>query len=310
MTDTSVAQDQDLPPLVRSSQSGYPMIHSLPLQTPAGTPYLRRPGVVMSAAPRTDLSGLAKFLEDFGEELDFGQYLDDPTELTDGAQLIKTSGQACYASFGPRRTKNENAGGYLDNIASSGHGSVLEHANYSLFIYGVSRSLTHELIRHRAGFAYSQLSQRYVSGRVLRFVERPEYVTNPTLHTWFEHRIDGAAAEYAEVTEALVQRQRGGDAGLLAADAKTDLRKKVQQVARSVLPNETETFLMMTGNVRAWRHFINMRASSHAEVEIRALAVAIYRVLSAQEPLLFADMELVPYPTDGTYVVNVKYPKV
>ena len=67
---------------------------------------------------------------------------------------------------------------------------MLEHATFSFLCYGISRSNTHEIVRHRAGTAYSQLSQRFVSGKVLRFVERPEYRNHPSLHKRFEERIN------------------------------------------------------------------------------------------------------------------------
>ena len=153
---------------------GFPAIHSPVYHTRAGTAYLRTPGVVMLARPRTNVAGLAGFLEGFDPELGFPSYLDDPTRLPDSSQLCKTAGQTCYLSFGPRRTKNENAAAYFERLTSAGHGSVLEHASFSFLLYGISRSVTHELVRHRAGAGFSQVSQRYVSGAVLRFVERPE----------------------------------------------------------------------------------------------------------------------------------------
>jgi thymidylate synthase (FAD) len=167
----------------------FPEVH----RTPKGTPYLREPGVVLLSKPDTDIQGMRGFLSEFEQGLEFSDYLEDPTDIDDGAQLVKAAGQVCYASFGPKRTKNDEASKYLGHIKESGHGSVLEHANYSLLLYGVSRSLTHELVRHRAGFAFSQLSQRYVSGKVLRFVERPEYQKDELLHRRFLSRIAAAA---------------------------------------------------------------------------------------------------------------------
>jgi thymidylate synthase (FAD) len=84
---------------------------------------------------------------------------------------------------------NENAT-YFERLTSAGHGSVLEHANFSFLLYAISRSVTHELVRHRAGVGISQVSQRYVSGAVLRFVERPEYQNDPELHAHFEERAE------------------------------------------------------------------------------------------------------------------------
>lgn len=286
---------------------GFPHIHSDVFRTPAGTPYLKRPGVALIAKPDTDISGLGGFLDGFDDSLGFSEYVND-SPLSSGALLLKTAGQTCYSSFGPKRTTNDNAKRYFDNLSSSGHGSVYEHAVFSFFIYGISRSNSHEIVRHRAGTAYSQLSQRYVSGRVLRFVERPEYQQVPELHERFERRIDAAAREYADVTDELMLLQEEGDPRL-TADARTDLRKRVQQTARSVLPNETETTLVMSGNVRAWRHMIEMRTAIHAEAEIRALFSRIFLCLRILEPTLFSDYGIEIF-ADGTFGASTAWRKV
>lgn len=213
----------------------------------------------------------------------------------------------CYASFGPRRTTNENAAAYFERLTSAGHGSVLEHSNFSFLLYGISRSVTHELVRHRSGLGVSQISQRYVSGSVLRFVERPEYQNDEDLHRLFEERADRAASEYGAMAESLLEKQEGG-ASMLAADYKTDARKKVQQTARSLLPNETEAPMVWTGNVRALRHVIEMRADAHAESEIRALALRVFLCLRKADPILFGDYELEELP-DGTYMVSTPHRK-
>ncbi len=288
--------------------SGLIAYHAGVHRTRNGTPYLQEPGVVLIAQPVVNLEGMRPFLLGFGEELDFAQYLDDPVKLSAGDQLIKAAGQACYASYGPRRSMNDQAQKYLDHIKESGHGSVMEHVNITLFLYGISRSLTHELVRHRAGFAFSQLSQRYVSGKVLRFVERPEYDGNPKLHDRFEQRIDQYAEEYNVVAEVLMDIQQAGSE-ILSGEAKTDLRKKVQQTARSVLPNETETHMFITGNVRSWRHVMEMRAEKTAEVEIRRLGVKICYIMKAVCPLIFSDYTIEKI-ADGTEVVQTKYRKV
>lgn len=291
-----------------NEQSGFPAIHSPVHYSPGGALYLLKPGVVLIARPNTNLGGLAGFLDGFDPSLHFSEYLDDPINLPDGSQLCKAAGQVCYMSFGPKRTFNEQAERYFNNLKSSGHGSVFEHATFSLLLYGISRSLTHELIRHRAGFGYSQLSQRFVSGRMLRFVERPEYQGDADLHAQFLQRIERAASEYTALTERLLEMQQAG-VSILSAEAKTDLRKKVQQSARSVLPNETEAPMVVTGNARAWRHVIEMRASAHAETEIRELAVRIFLCLRLVDPILFGDYTLEQL-SDGTYTVKSEYEKV
>lgn len=290
--------------MIEQSPAFHPPVH----KSQEGTPFLRQPGVAVIAKPQVELANLQPFLDGFDSTLEFSSYLSDATPLPSGTQLCKLAGQTCYASFSPKRTLNANADRYFNNIMSSGHGSVLEHANYSFFLYGISRSLTHELVRHRAGFGYSQLSQRYVSGRVLRFVERPEFQDRGELHQSFLQRIDRAHAEYHRLAEKLLHEQEAGTA-ILSAEAKTDLRKKVNQAARAVLPNETETILVATGNARAWRHFIEMRASAHSEVEIRALAVRVFLCLRVLEPILFGDYKIEALP-DGTFSVATATPKV
>ena len=290
------------------NQNNFPAIHAPVFKSAQSTPYLTAPGVVLIAKPQVELSGVKNFLEGFDSGLEFSSYVDDPTALSSGAQLCKIAGQTCYASFSPKRTMNREAARYFKNIMESGHGSVLEHANFSFLLYGISRSLTHELIRHRAGFGFSQLSQRYVSGRVLRFVERPEFQDGGKFHQLFLERIDRAYAEYHKLAEALLAEQGSGTA-ILSAEAKTDLRKKVNQAARGLLPNETETIMVITGNVRAWRHVIEMRASDHSELEILALAVRLFLCLQQIEPILFGDYQLHELP-DGTHSITTANRKV
>jgi thymidylate synthase (FAD) len=142
---------------------------------------------------------------------------------------------------------------------------------------------------------------------VLRFVERPEYEEDAELHRLFEQRVDAAAAGYEEMAERLLERQESG-AGMLSAEHRTDARKKVQQTARSLLPNETEAPMVFTGNVRALRHIVEMRANEHAESEIRALALRLFACLAAADPILFGDYRVEELP-DGTQTVTTEHRK-
>lgn len=286
----------------------FPAIVSPVFATSRGTLYLRHPGVQMTAKPTYYDASLRDFLEGFPENAGLRAALDDPVTLSPATSLCKAAGQLCYMSFGRRRTPNAEADRYFANILQSGHGSVLEHASFSFLIYGVSRSVTHELVRHRAGFAFSQVSQRYVSAAVLRFVERLEFQVTPELHDAFERRIDAVAQQYADLQNTLQSLQRGGVPTLDAANA-TDRRKRVQQAARALLPNETEAPIMVTANVRSWRHFIEARANEHADVEIRMLAHCIFQCLRSVEPVLFADYAERQLD-DGTFAVTTATPKV
>src|SRR5512145_1243737 len=111
-------------------------------------------------------------------------------ESTDGERLAEFAGRLCYMS--QRNPANRTTRDYLENIKRQGHGSVLEHATYSLFLEGVSRSLTHELVRHRAGFAYSQLSQRYVDESKASFVVPPAIIGDERLEGEWRSQIERA----------------------------------------------------------------------------------------------------------------------
>jgi thymidylate synthase (FAD) len=291
----------------------FPSFKSDVFQTARGAMYLRGPGVCLISQPQVDLEAVGdEFLSGFADDLGFESYNDDihGYDVDPSSALCKFAGQLCYLSFGENRTKSTPAGlsKYFDNIKHSGHGSVLEHANFSFLIYGVSRSFTHELVRHRSGMGYSQVSQRYVNGDALRFVERLEFQGDPFLHGRFEANCDSWSFEYEQLAEYLTEIQSRG-AKELTADSKRDLRKKVNQVARENLPNAAEAPIVVTGNARAWRHILEMRASEHAEVQIRRTAMMLHSCLLEVAPKLFEDYE-VKSLADGTQVLSTKYRKV
>lgn len=228
-----------------------------------------------------------------------------------GQVLAEFAGRLCYLSFGensfpegghrtiPGRTTNES---YLANILKVKHGSVLEHATWSLLIEGVSRALTHELVRHRAGIAVSQLSQRYVDESNIAFVLPPEIREGTRAFEVWSGACEEALEAYRQILADLDEQ--------IGEEGPATMRKKrARQAARSVLPNSAETKLVLTGNARAWRHVVEMRGSTGADVEIRRLAVTLLRVLQQEAPNLFGDMAIVPQP-DGTEVVETPNSKV
>ncbi|MGI8509712.1 MAG: FAD-dependent thymidylate synthase [Gemmatimonadaceae bacterium] len=218
------------------------------------------------------------------------QFVDPPDlqvnwlgDSTDGERLAEFAGRLCYMS--QRNPASRTTRDYLENIKKQGHGSVLEHANYSLLLEGVSRSLTHELVRHRAGFAFSQLSQRYVDESDANFVVPPAIVGDDSLYTAWKSQIESAQASYVALVDQLMQRYAW------VAD-KVHRRKMAREAARGVLPNSTETKIVVTANARAWRTMLELRAGEGAELEIRRCAVAILRVLAGEAPAFFDDFEI------------------
>jgi len=287
---------------------GFPYIVSSVFESPGKVKYLKAPGMAMINKPDVDISGLADFFEGFPEELRFIEYLNDPVVLFPAETLAKVAGQWCYLAFGPDRTWNCVASRYFENIKNQKHGSILEHSAFTMAIWGVSRSFTHELVRHRAGCGFSQVSQRYVGSDTLRFVERPEFVEDPSLHKYFLERIEATHNEYMYLSEYLFNKQSRGDE-LLSAERKTDLKKKVRQCSRAVLLNETEAPIIITGNVRAWRNILEQRVSEHAEVEIRRVVYNVFLCLQPFLPNILSDYKTVKL-ADETLALASCYSKV
>lgn len=225
--------------------------------------------------------------------------------------ITETAGRVCYMSFAKPRPGGNAA--YLGHIKETAHGSVFEHAVWTFLITGVSRSLTHELVRHRAGFGYSQLSQRYVDESIAEYVE-PDIIANDAeLHAIWMEAVTHAHKCYVQLAEKLNAKlgdPKAATAAMLPPDAdRTTRRKTARQAARSVLPNATETKISVTGNARALRHFIEQRGSVFAEPEIRKLANKVLDILQIEAPNLFGDYQKIALP-DGTFDIQTPYKKV
>lgn len=197
--------------------------------------------------------------------------------VTGADSLAEFAGRSCYQSFSrpnPKTAKNED---YLANILRQGHESVLEHASASFYIEGISRACTHEIIRHRH-LSYSQLSQRFVDESEAEIVCPPAIAE--TGGTWFLRDANEDSKEtYASLVSALTAE------GLP--------RKQAREAARAVLPNMTETKIVVTGNMRAWRDFVKKRYTLAADAEIRKVAGLILGELRQLAPNSFQDL-----PTD------------
>ncbi len=254
---------------------------------------IREPEIYVLGRQTVSDAELNRFLTDHGVAWQ------TDTEIA-AEELCETAGRVCYMSFAkPRPGGNAT---YLGHIKESGHGSVLEHAVWNLLITGVSRTLTHELIRHRAGMAFSQLSQRYVDESVAEYVEPDLIAADPELHALFVDAVGHAHQAYVRLAEKLTERMKD-------EPDRTARRKAARQAARSVLPNATETKIFVTANARALRNILEQRGSRHAEPEIRKLANKMLDVLQREAPNLFGDYQRSPLP-DGTVELTTVYRKV
>ena len=217
------------------------------------------------------------------------------TDADGGAALVEFAGRACYQSWSKPNPRTATNASYISHVIDVGHLAVLEHASATFYITGVSRSCTHELVRHRH-FSYSQLSQRYVPENEASVVMPPGLEDDPELQQIVLDAADASRAAYETLLAELEAKLDDQPNAVLR-------RKQARQAARAVLPNDTETRIVVTGNYRAWRHFIAMRASEHADTEIRRLAIACLRELSRVAPAVFADFEITVL-SDGSEVAT------
>lgn len=186
--------------------------------------------------------------------------------------LPEFAGRSCYQSFAKKNPNTHAIGDYLAHLLDQHHYSVLEHSSVSFYIQGVSRALTHELVRHRH-FSYSQLSQRYVDSSDVRFVIPPALEGNEIGIAALRRTAVIALGSYNEIVDDLMGK------GLK--------RKQAREAARAALPNMTETKIVVTGNFRAWIEFLVKRDNPAADAEIRRLAAEIGRQLSELAPHIF-----------------------
>jgi thymidylate synthase (FAD) len=262
----------------------------------------KEPRVTLLAKTQIHREGLESFLKAHETAL---------PEVSMGALntdlLPEIAGRVCYMSFGDKAGRKGPE--YLKHILSVGHGSVLEHTNLTIIAEGISRSLSHELVRHRAGCAYSQLSQRYVDVEDMGLVYHPAIVGNEKLETKARYDFEEALVQYNEVVEQLAEEYKyhatkiAKDQGAsqeeidkmnekeLMAFTRTSRRKMAREAAREWLPNATETKIVTTMNIRAWRHFFNMRGAFAADKQIRRFAVAVFKVLGPEAPWCFQDIK-------------------
>lgn len=254
---------------------------------------IREPEVYLLGRQTTDDAELDRFLRDHGVSWQ------TDTEVA-AEELCETAGRVCYMSFAKPRPGGNAV--YLGHIKEVGHGSVLEHAVWNLLFTGVSRTLTHELIRHRAGMGYSQLSQRYVDESVAEYVEPDVIAVDPEMHALWLDAVRQSHQAYMKLAGLLTERMKD-------EPDRTARRKAARQAARSVLPNATETKIFVTANARALRHFLEQRGSRHAEPEIRKLTNKLLDVLQRESPNLFGDYQRTPLP-DGTVELTTPFRKV
>lgn len=221
---------------------------------------------------------------------DLLQHLGVPTWNTDAAsdaeKLIEVAGKLCYMSFSTDLNDNLTKVGGRNNfdyiqqgIVENEHGSVLEHCTVNLVALNVSRVLTHELVRHRVGAAYSQQSGRFVRTDAICMYIPPEILENNALLMKFVETIETLERNYQEMVEI------SGINDMIDFG----LKKRLTSALRRARPNGESNAIMFTFNHRTLRTTIAQRTSPHAEEEIRVLFHNIFRQVKDAYPAIYAD---------------------
>ncbi len=250
------------------------------------------PSVHLIARPSIDLDAMRGYLSDVGGAAWLERREGEAGERNDAQLLVEFCGRLCYRSWEPGLNKNvsrvrHDQGEYLRNLLSSLHGSVLEHANYTFVFRHVSRVFTHELVRHRAGSAFSQESLRYVRLTDLGF------------------RVPAALEPVRDQVINLVEQLE--EFQISAADAlglddegvPFSVKKEVTSALRRLAPIGLSTDIVWTANLRTLRHVIEMRTAAGAEEELRTVFDQVARIICAEAPALFQDFS---QTADGSWL--------
>jgi thymidylate synthase (FAD) len=243
------------------------------------------PTVHLLARPSIDVEGMRSYLTDVGG----AGWLDRRLEEAEGTPnagelLVEFAGRACYRSWEPGLNVNvtrvrSDRREYFENLLRSAHGSVLEHAGYSFALRNVSRVFTHELVRHRAGSAFSQESLRYVRLTDIGFRVAPA--------------LEPVRERVLAIVEQLEEFQRDAAQTLGIDDdgVPFHVKKEVTSALRRLAPIGLSTDIVWSANLRTLRHVIEMRTAEGAEEELRSVFDEIARVMLREAPLIFQDFE-------------------
>lgn len=246
------------------------------------------PRLYVISRPALDVDAIEEFLADEG--LGWRRSPDArPAE-----EAVELAGRICYLSLGDRQSPRSNRE-YVQRLIGQGHHSVLEHAAWTFVLVGVTRAFTHQFVRHRVGFSYSQLSQQYHDERDNRALMPGLVRDHADLAELWEEAVTKARDTYARLVDALTDRA----AGLTEAER----RRLMRSAARTVLPAATETKIAFSANGRSLRNFLVARGDIPGDEEMRKVSVVLLRTMADEAPALFSDFGVVQ-DDDGLEVVR------
>ncbi len=250
------------------------------------------PQVFLIARPSVDLDGMRAYLQAVGGASWLEMREEAQEALSDGELLAEFGGRMCYRSWEPGLNPNvtrirTDQQAYFANVLQSAHGSVLEHANYSFAFRNTSRVFTHELVRHRAGSAFSQESLRYVRLTDIGFRVPPA--------------LEPLRDQVISIVEQLEQFQLSAaeQLDLDSGEMPFHIKKEITSALRRLAPIGLSTDILWTANIRTLRHVIEMRTAPGAEEELRLVFDRVAELMKTEAPSLFQDFSR---QDDGSWV--------
>jgi thymidylate synthase (FAD) len=212
----------------------------------------------------------------------------------DPEKVVASAAKLCYSSADiedlTEKQTPEKVKAFLDRLSNYGHMSPVEHISFTFGIEGVSRSLTHQLVRHRLA-SYSQKSQRYVAEGQFHYIVPPAIAEIPEAKALYLKTMEADQKAYDTLVEQLTAHHLKvlTAQGKSEKEAKPAAQKKAFEDARYVLPNACETKIIVTMNARELLHFFNLRCCNRAQWEIRECATQMLKLVKPVAPTLFAD---------------------
>jgi len=213
-------------------------------------------------------------------------------------EIVELSGRVCYMSFGESQSPRNNEE-YIRNLIKMGHESVLEHACWTFIVTGVTRAFTHQLVRHRVGFSYSQLSQQYHDESEAKFIPPIELNRKSKAYSNWKEQARFSLDNYKETIAKMFN-------GRKLSDIDKEERRQIRSVARSILPNCIETKIAVTANARAIRHFLKIRGVIEGDLEMRYFSSKLLNIFKKDSPHLFQDIHVIEKHFDGHPILRVE----
>lgn len=252
------------------------------------------PQLYVLSRPQIDTEAVARFLEDHQTSWRRSE------DAKPGEDLVEFAGRICYMSFGNQQSPKSN-GQYIGHLIDQGHESVLEHVHWSFVLTGITRAFTHQLVRHRVGFSFSQLSQQYHDERDAAFIGSEHLEKYPEVHRLWREATAQSREAYQQMLELLASHQPE----FMVETDKREAIRAIRTAARSVLPNATATKIAVTANARSLRHFLDVRGSLVGDLEMRKVSHLLYGMMVEDAPTLIQDFTL-ETRSDGTPMVFKK----